>query len=218
MRQIFEIVKDNLLFTDISFSDFEQMLDCMTAKVAKYGKDEIILLSGDTIDFVGLVLSGSVRIIKEDFEGRTTIYDEVGVSEAFGEVFACVEAAHSPVTIVSAEASEILFIDYRKIISYCSNACPFHSQLIANMLKLVARKAQMLNQKIEILSQRTIRDKLMCYFNFERGAATKFKVPYNRGEMADYVCVDRSAMSKELSKMRDEGLIEYFKNEFEILQ
>jgi len=217
MKKIFEAIKSNPLFQGIAFSDFERMLGCLSAKTACYKKDDVILLSGDTVNFVGLILSGSVKIIKEDINGNYTILMELSISEMFGEVFACAGISQSPVTIQAADDVEILFIDYKKIITLCSSTCPFHASLIGNMLKLIAKKNLMLNQKIDILSKRTTREKLLCFFDLQRGAAKKFTIPFNREELARYLCVDRSAMSNELCKMRDEGLINFQKNKFEIL-
>ena len=218
MKKIFEALKNNLLFQGIAFSDFEHMLDCLSSRTAYYKKDEVILLSGDAVNFVGLVLSGGVRIIKEDIDGHAAILADLGVSEAFGETFACAGISQSPVTIQAADNSEILFLDYNRIITSCTSACPYHAKLIANMLKLVAQKNLMLNQKIDILSKRTTREKLMCFFDAQRGAAKKFIIPFNREELAHYLCVDRSAMSNELCKMRDAGLIKFSRNNFEILE
>lgn len=217
MKRIFEKVKNNPLFQGIAFSDFESMLSCISARTASYKKDDIILLSGDTVNFIGLILLGDVKVIKEDIDGNITILTELGVSEVFGEVFACAGIDHSPVTVQALEDTEILLIDYKKIILSCSSACPFHAKLIENMLKLLAHKNLALNQKIDILSKRTTREKLMCFFDYQRGAAGRFTIPYNREELAHYLCVDRSAMSNELCKMRDEGLLKFWKNSFEIL-
>ena len=218
MKKIFDLVKNNPLFDRIAFSDFENMLRCLSAKTVRYKKGNVILLSGDAVSFVGLILSGSVQMIKEDEDGRSAIFTELAVPDIFGEVFACAGISHSPVTVQAAEDSEILFIDYKRIITSCSSACPFHSKLIENMLKLIAVKNMLLNRKIEILSKRTTREKLFCYFDLHRGAAKKFSVSFNREELARYLCVDRSAMSNELCKMRDEGLIRFHKNTFEILK
>jgi CRP-like cAMP-binding protein len=217
MKKHFELVKSNPLFKGIAFSDFDRMLACISADTAKYQKKEIILLSGDAVDFVGLVLSGSVQIIKEDIDGRITILTELGVSELFGEAFACAEIAQSPVTVQAVEDTEVLLINYKRIITSCASACPFHTKLIENMLRLIAQKNLMLNQKIEILSKRTTREKLLAFFEIQRGPARKFTIAYNREELAHYLCIDRSAMSGELCKMRDEGLIRFQKNSFEIL-
>jgi len=217
LNKIFETVKTNPLFHRIAFSDFEQMLGCLSAKTVFHKKDDVILLSGDTINFVGLILSGSVKLIKEDIDGRFTILAKLNISDIFGETFACAGISQSPITLQADEDSEILFIDYKRIITSCTGACPFHATLIENMLKLISMKNLMLNQKIEILSKRTTREKLKCYFDTQRGAAKKFSIPFNREELAHYICVDRSAMSNELCKMRDEGLIKFKRNEFEIM-
>ncbi|MCL2856666.1 MAG: Crp/Fnr family transcriptional regulator [Oscillospiraceae bacterium] len=217
MKKIFEIAKINPLFQGIALVDFEHMLNCLSTRTAMYRKGDMILLSGGCVNFVGLILSGSVKIIREDVSGNATILAKLTVSEIFGEVFACAEILHSTVTVQAVEDTEVLFIDYSRIIMSCTSACNFHTQLIKNMLKLVARKNIMLNQKLEILSKRTTRDKLLCFFDFQRGAAKEFTVPFNREEMASYLCVDRSAMSNELCKMRDDGLLKFNRNQFEIM-
>jgi CRP-like cAMP-binding protein len=217
LNKIFEAVKHNPLWGGIGYSDFENMIRCMDAKTKNYKKGDVVLLSGDTVSQIGLILSGRVKIIREDVDGNASILTELGISELFGEVFACAGIDHSPVTIQATEKSEILFFNFRKVITTCSSACVFHSRLIENMMKLLAQKNLLLNQKIEILSKRTTKEKLLAFFDTQRGAAKKFTTPYNREEMARFLCVDRSAMSNELCKMRDEGLIRFDKNTFEIL-
>jgi len=217
MKNIFDAVKNNPLWSGIGYGDFESMIRCMESKTQNYEKGDIVLLSGDTVNYIGLILSGSVKIIKEDMDGNITILTELSASDLFGEVFACAGIDVSPVTVQASEKCEILFLNYRKIITVCSSACGFHSRLIENMLKLIAQKNLLLNQKIEIISKRTTREKLLLFFDTQRGMSKKFTIPYNREEMAHYLCVDRSAMSKELCKMRDEKLIKFKKNEFELL-
>ena len=216
MKKVFEAVKSNPLFEGVTFSDFGRMADCLSATTAVYPKGGVILLSGDSMDFVGLILSGGVQMVQEDRNGRVSILSSLGVSELFGEEFACAGVSHSPVTVRTAEGAEILRMDYRRFVTSCASACPCHARLIENMLRLIARKSLALNRKIEILSRRTTREKLLCFFDMRRGAAKKFTIPYNREELAQYLCVDRSAMSNELCKMRNEGLIRFQKNTFEI--
>ena len=205
------------MFQGIAPGEFDTMLSCLAARTARYKKDEIILLSGAAVDSVGLILSGSVRIVREDADGNSTIIAELTISEIFGEVFACAGITQSPVTVAAAEDAEILFLNYRKIITTCPSACVYHARLIENMLSLLARKNLMLNQKIEILSKRTTREKLLYFFDSQRGAENRFSIPFNREELARYLSVDRSAMSKELCKMRDEGLLRFKRNHFELL-
>jgi CRP-like cAMP-binding protein len=218
MKRLFELPKSNDLFNGIALSDFEKMMDCLSTRKTAYQKGEVILLAGNPVNFIGLVVSGSVQILKTDIDGRVNLLAELGVSELFGETFACAGIDHSPVTVIASEHTEVLLMNYRKIITTCTSACTFHNKLIENMIKLLARKNLMLNQKIEILSKRTTREKLMCFFHLHRGAAKKFTIPFNREELAQYLCVDRSAMSAELSKMRDEGIIKFEKNVFEVLK
>ncbi|MDR2899520.1 MAG: Crp/Fnr family transcriptional regulator [Clostridiales bacterium] len=217
MEKIFNAIEKNPLFTGIAPGDFKSMLNCLSARMADFKKNEVILLSGNPVNFVGLVLSGSVQVIKEDKEGNTTILTELGASEIFGETFACAGVNESPVTVLAALDTSVLTMDYRKIITLCSSNCPFHAKLIENMLKVIALKNIMLNRKIEILSKRSTREKIMCFLEAYMGEDKIFTIPYNREELASYLCVDRSAMSNELSKMRNEGIIDFYKNRFEIL-
>ena len=217
MKYIFEVVKHNSLWSGIGYSDFESMIKCMGAETRQYDKGDVVLLSGDTVNNIGFVVSGSVKVIKEDVDGNISILTELAASELFGEVFACAGIDHSPVTVQASDKCEIMFMNYRKVITSCSSACEFHSRLIDNMLKLIAQKNLLLNQKIEILSKRSTREKLLAFFDMHRGAAKRFTIPFNREELAHYLSVDRSAMSNELCKMRDEGLIKFHKHDFEIL-
>ena len=216
MNKIYEAARNNPLWNGIGHDDFEKMFRCIGAGTRRYAKGDMILLAGDAVKFIGLVLSGGVKIIREDADGNVTIMTELGVSEIFGEVFACAGIGVSPVTVRASEDCEILFINYKKVITSCASACGFHSKLIENMLGILAKKNLMLNQKIEVLSKRTIREKLLTFFDAQRGSAKKFSIPYNREELAHLICADRSATSNELCKMRDEGLIKFRKNEFEI--
>ena len=218
MEKSLKTLKSNPLFEGVDFVDFEMVINCLEGRLAFYAKDGIILLAGDALDYVGLILSGSVRIIKEDIDGRIAILTELVASDVFGEVFACADVPQSPVTIQAATDTEVLFLDYKRIVTTCTAACPFHTQIIKNMLKLIAVKNMALDQKIEILSKRTTREKLLCFFDMQRGSAHIFTIPFNREELAQYLCVNRSALSNELSKMRDEGLIRFNRNRFEILE
>ncbi|MCL2641938.1 MAG: Crp/Fnr family transcriptional regulator [Candidatus Bathyarchaeota archaeon] len=219
MKKIFETAKNNPLLQGIAFSDFEQMMTCLSAKTTTYKKDDTILLTGNTINFVGIILSGSIKTLKEDPNGQTTLLTQQNAPELFGETYACAGIDHSPITIQATENNtEILLIDYKRINTSCTSACPYHRRLIKNMLKIIATKNIILNQKIEILTKRTTREKLVTYLNTQKGPTKKFTIPYNRKELAQHLCVDRSAMSNELCKMRNEGLIKFNKNTFEIIQ
>ncbi len=183
-----------------------------------YGKNEIILNVGDSINFVGAVLEGSVKIIKTDYDGNESIIAEVLEGDIFAEVFACAEIFRSPVSIISATQSKVLFFDYRKIITSCSSSCIFHQKLISNMLNVVANKSLYLHRRIDIISKKSLRDKILTYFHYERMGRKRFFISMNREELASFLCADRSALSNELSKMKKDELIDYSKNEFVLLK
>ena len=137
----------------------------------------------------------------------------------FGEVFACASVKEMPVSVYAAEKSSVMLLDFKRLLTTCSNACPFHSKVIQNLLQIVSEKALALNKRIEIMSKRSIRDKLICYLTmeYERTRKLQFAIPFNRQQLADYLCVERSALSAEMSRMKKEGIIDYRKNEFWLL-
>ncbi|MGE4485023.1 MAG: Crp/Fnr family transcriptional regulator [Oscillospiraceae bacterium] len=207
------------LFQGIAPDELKSVLTCLNAHKRAYKKQDIILSEGQEVLSVGIVLSGKVQIIKEDFMGNRTIMSEVLPGELFAEAFSCVHMDELPVTVLSVADSEILWIDYRRIVTVCSSACKFHIKLIENMLAVLASKNIQLSQKIEHISKRTTREKLLSYLSdqAERYGSDEFDIPFNRQELADYLCVDRSAMSNELCKLRDEYIINFHYRHFVLI-
>lgn len=218
MKTIFDNIQANRLFKGISLDDFETMFDCVEGRVNAYEKGTVIQLAGDPVKHVGLVVSGTVQVMREDGEGRQNLMAELGKGELFGEVFACAEVSHSPVTVLASTNCQVLHLNYHKVITACSSACSFHQILIKNMLALMAEKNLLLHQKIDILSRRTTRERLLLFFDYHRQGARRFTIPFSREELAAYLCVERSAMSAELSRMQRDGLILSHKNCFERLK
>ncbi|NLA87133.1 MAG: Crp/Fnr family transcriptional regulator [Clostridiales bacterium] len=219
MTKYLPVLKKCLLFASFEETNIGQILPCLSATVRQAEKNTFILSTDDSVGYVGLILSGRVQVIKEDFWGRKDILSQLGPAELFAESFSCAHTAHIPVSVLAVEPTEIMLIDCRKIIRTCSSACTFHSQLISNMLEIIANKNIMLMQKIEQLSKRTTREKVLAYLSAEAQKAGKnyFDIPFSRQEMADYLSVDRSAMSFELGKMRNEGLIDFDRNHFKLI-
>ena len=207
------------LFSGVQPADVGKMLSCLSIHQRQYEKDAYIFTADQPPREIGIVLSGSVTLIKEDYWGNRAIIARINAGGVFGEACSCTDAKAMPVSVVAAERCEILFLDYRKVTTTCPNACPFHTALIQNMLGLIAGKNLMLTNKISHLVKRTTREKLLSYFSEQAEAAgsSRFTIPFNRQELADYLSVDRSAMSTERGKLRDEGLLEYHKNEFTLL-
>jgi len=217
MNQFYNAAKSNQLFEGITQSEFVAILTCLSARVSSYAGGDRVLLSGDQVNSLGLILSGNIRITREDIRGNVTILAKLGPPETFAEALVCAEVSQSPVTVQATEDTEILHIDYGKIFVACDNDCSCHEQMIKNMTKLLAQKNLLLNRKIEVLSKRTTREKILCLLDHQKTQSKKIILHLNREEMANYLCVDRSALSSELSKMRDDGLIRYERNKFEIV-
>ena len=207
------------LFLGIRPEDMDAMLGCIGYHVREYKKGEIIAFEAETINHVGLVMKGSVDMIKEDVWGNRTMLLRSYAEDVFGETFACGEDSLSVVTFVAAEDSKVMFLSFCRVMHTCTHACVFHQTLIENMVRIIARKNRELMRKIEVVSKKTLREKILAYLSIQSQAqgASRFEIPLGRVEWAEYLCADRSALTRELSKMKDEGLIDYQRNWFEIL-
>ncbi len=207
------------LFDGISPTELNSMLYCLSGRKKTYEKDEYIFLEGDEINYVGIVLSGQIWMIKDDYWGNRAIIARLTRGELFGESFASSSKGVIMESVIAAERSKVLFIDYKKIVTPCASACGYHSILIRNMLKLIANKSILLTEKMDFITKRTTREKLTAYLSAvakEQGS-NKITIPFDRQGLADFLSVDRSALSRELSRMRDEGIINYKKNKFTLL-
>ena len=220
MEKYFHILRKCLLFSQIKDENLLALLHCLGASVKTYNKKETILEEGNPAKYIGIVLSGSAQLIQLDYFGNRSILSTAEPSELFAESFACAEVPSIPISVVANEASEIMLIDCQRIIHSCSNACDFHQQMIYNLLKNVAVKNILFHQKIEITAKRSTREKLMAYLSLqaEKAGSQSFDIPFDRQELADYLEVERSGLSAEISKLRKEGVLRSEKNHFELLR
>ena len=219
MKQYFEVLRQCPLFYDIEDEHLLSMLSCLNAKVRHFRKKQPILSEGEPAQYIGIVLSGSAQIEQTDYFGNRSIVARALPSELFGEAFACAGAKSIPVDVVATEDSQVLFIDCLRILQSCSNTCSFHRQMIYNLMKVVATKNLIFHQKIQITSKRSTREKLLAFLHLQakQKNSSRFEIPYDRQELADYLQVDRSGLSAEISKLRREGIIKNQKNSFELL-
>ena len=196
------------------------MLRCLGAQTRRLARRQAVLLEGDPAEYLGIVLQGAVEVLRDDFYGNRSLVARIGPMQLFAETFACAQAAAMPVSVVAACESEVLLLDCRRVLQGCANACGFHSRVVSNLLQVVAAKNLLLNQKLELVSRRTTREKLMAYLLLQakQQGGPEFTIPLNRQGLADYLEVDRSAMSAELSRLRRDGWVEYRKNWFRILK
>lgn len=219
MKNFYPILEKSALFNGIRMEDLTSMLGCIGGQTLTVSKGQSIYREGDPATHVGMVLSGAVRLVREDYYGNRSIVAHIGPSELFGETYACAEIMLLPVSVVADEDSTVLLMDCRRITTTCSSACAFHNRIIFNLLKLVAVKNLVFDQKIQITSKRSTREKLMAYLlnQAKIQGSNRFTIPYDRQELADYLEVDRSGLSAEISKLRREGILECVKNQFILL-
>ena len=174
---------------------------------------------GTAAKYIGIVLSGSVQTIQVDYYGNRSILSTATATELFAEAFACASTESLPVSVIADEPSEIMFIDCGHILHTCANNCGFHQQLIYNLMKDLANKTILFHKRIEVTSKRTTREKLLTYLSIQakESGKSKFIIPYDRQELADFLEVERSGLCAEIGKLVREGVIRSQKNKFEIL-
>ncbi len=219
MKEIAKFLRNCKLFTNIEGEELLHLLTCLNAKVYKFNRGNFIWMQGDSDYKVGIVVEGKVNIIKEDIMGNRSLIAAIPAPHIFGESLVSSETPVSPVSVQAAMDSKIMLFDFLRLVKSCGSACNYHTRLIQNMMKILASKNIYLNEKIDYLSRTTTRQKVAAYLiNHITDADSLLSViPLNREELADYLGVNRSALSRELSIMRDEGLISFKKNIFSIL-
>ncbi|MBO4317033.1 MAG: Crp/Fnr family transcriptional regulator [Mailhella sp.] len=212
----FSFLVNTPLFRGIREEDLITMLSCLGAHEKCYCRDEIIYHAGDAVTDIGLVLSGSVNTYASFVWGSSQIIGHAGSGDIFAESHAAIPGKELPGDIAASEDSSVLFIDINRLLNVCPNTCAFHSRLIRNMVKLYAAASLRLSARMMYTAPRSIRNRLLVYLSDQsrENGSMRFTVPFSRQQMADYLGVDRSAMSNELSKLQKEGLITYRKNEF----
>ena len=207
------------LFEGIQEPELAGLFSCLGAAVRRYERGGIALVEGQKLDTIGIVLSGEVEVASEDAAGNRHIIGRVGPSSLFGETIACAGEARSPVTVTAIVPSEVLGIDFGRLVRPCGIVCPRHQALITNMLRILAEKNIMLTRKMDVLTRKTIRGRLAAYLlsEMQRAGYLEFGIPFDRNGLAEYLSCDRSALSRELGHMKDEGIIDYRKNHFAVL-
>ncbi len=207
------------MFDGIGEKCIESLLACCNVKSAVFDKGEVIITSGKIYDEFGILMQGKAKIIEEDFWGNENLISIAKENDTFAEAFSFIPNTQCQVTVIAIEKCEVLFINAKRILETCKNECGIHEKVIKNIMFDFARKTIYLNRKINHLSKRTTKQKIMCFLSdmaLESGN-TEFCIPFNRQQMADYLSVDRSAMSSELSDLKKQGKLDYRKNRFVLL-
>ncbi|MGN1058958.1 MAG: Crp/Fnr family transcriptional regulator [Clostridia bacterium] len=207
------------LFRHISESETASVLDCLCASVKRFAKDEVIFRTGEVVEAAGLVLSGAVHIEQTDLWGNRSILAAVMPGELFAEGYAILSGQQSTVDAVAVKDCEIIFFSVARILQTCSAACVFHTRLIRNLVEDLAAKNAQLTMKITHTTPKSIRGRVLSYLSSQAAqqGSYQIQIPFSRQQLADYLCVERSALSGELSKMQREGLITFYKNQFTLI-
>ena len=207
------------LFYGIKPDEMNAMLGCIGYHIGTFKKGDIVAFEGDHLKHIGIIMKGSVDMVKEDLWGNKTMLMRMRKDELFGETFACGSDNLSVVTFLVSEDAKVLFMPFDRVMHSCTMACQFHHRLIENMVKIIADKNRDLMRKVDVVSKRTIREKLLAYLSIQAQVQKSryVEIPLGRVELAEYLCVDRSALTRELAKMKEDGLIDYDKNCFRIL-
>lgn len=218
MNTYSETLAKSPLFAGISLQSYDALLNCIGGKTKQYAKGEFISLTGDTINCIGVMLSGRVYMLKEDVFGNRAILNDIARGAIFGESFICSGSYSLTVSIQAAEKSEILFLPFDRVMQSCSSACQFHQALIKNMLVMIAKKNIKLIEKLEVTTKHSLREKVLAYLSqlAQEQNSSNVTSPLGRIDLADFLGADRSALTRELNKMRDDGLLDYEKNTYKL--
>ncbi len=219
MEKYIPILKRTQLFSGVGEEEIGAMLNCLQARLCTYKKGEYVLRQGEHLDKILVLVGGKLHIQRDDYWGNRSIINMVSVGEMFGEAYVAPESGTLMNDVLAVEDSAVIFFDVKRIITVCSAACRFHSMVVQNLFFAISEKNRRLVQKLTFMTKRTTREKLIAYLSEEakRQNSSEFSIPFNRQQLADFLSVDRSAMSNELCKMRDEGLIEFEKSYFKLL-
>lgn len=216
MENYFWIIRNSQLFFGLDEKEIHEMLACLEAKQKHFRKGKVIFRAGDTTEIFGLLLAGSVSVFWDDFWGERKVLACVAPGQTFAENFAGAPGTVMPVNFAAGEDCDVLFLNIRRILTVCSAACSHHSRIIRNLLSSLAVKNLACGEKLAHMAQRTTRQKLLSYFSAvaQRNQNFEFDIPFSRQQMADYLSVERSGLSQELSRLKKDGMIDWHKNHF----
>lgn len=220
MEKYIDLISASSLFTGISREELRSLMNCLQARTVAVRKGEPVFLEGDPAGFVGIVLEGIVQLVRYDYYGDRIVLGNAMPGELFAEAYACAGVDAMPVSAYGLQNSRVVLLSFRKMLTVCSHACPFHNRLVKNMMQLVAMRNLELDRKIRLMSHKTTREKLMAYLMEQAKNAEKreFTIPFDRQALADYLGVERSAMSAELGKLKKDGILETKGSWFRLLE
>ncbi|MHB1316050.1 MAG: Crp/Fnr family transcriptional regulator [Christensenellales bacterium] len=208
------------LFEGISEEEYAAMMTCFQARFEKFAPRQSICNFGSSHNSVGIIQKGSAIVRRIDVDGNSSVLEYLNENSIFGEVLAFSTSAGDSIDVVSVDSCEVMFIDYDHIVGRCPKACTYHSTLVYNMLRMISTKTLELSERVEILSNRSIRNKLLCYFRLLaiKANSRTFLLPFSLSHLAEYISVDRSAMMREIKNMKEDGLVSIIRREITLLK
>ena len=215
----FSLISQTTLFRGYTPVETEDLLRGLRASVRRFVRDSAVYTAGKSVSNIGIVLSGTAQIENNDIWGNTSILGLVKPGEVFAEAHACVPGEPMMVDVIATEDTEILFVNVPEIFRLASSGKGNYTRLIQNLVIISARKNLTLSRRILHTSSKKIRGRLLSYLSYqaELQGSNRIEIPLNRQQLADYLCVERAAMSAELSRLQKQGLLTTNKNHF-ILQ
>ena len=220
MKEYFELLSASPLFQGIGGDELESMLQCLGARVMDVPKGDPVFLEGDAAGFIGIVLEGSIQVVQEDFFGNRNVIHHSREGDIFAEAFSFTGLDTMPVSGYAVKNSRVMLLSCIRMMTVCANACGFHNRLVKNLLQLVSRKNMMLSEKIRYMSKKTTREKLLAFLSAQakQAGSPEFTIPFDRQALADYLGVERSAMSAEIGKLQKDGILQSKGSFFRITQ
>ncbi|MCR4434758.1 MAG: Crp/Fnr family transcriptional regulator [Clostridiales bacterium] len=214
-----EVISKSTLFKGVAEEEIPRILDCLNSKVVDYKKNEYVALADEVFNGVGLVLNGEVAVIKENYSGSRTFLAVFKKGDLVGEIIAFYGENKWPATVLAQSDCTIMYIHPEKILDVCDKVCSSHKALISNMVRIISKKAFLLNRKVEYLTIKSMNGKLSKYLleQYKKAGSSTFTIPLNREELADFLNVSRPSMSRELCKMRDSGIIDFYRESIRII-
>lgn len=212
------VLLDSPLFEGFPEEDLRHTLTCLQGEVHAYSRGEVIYSEGTKVTKIGLILEGSIDSIQEDYWGNRTLLGRVRAGRLFAESYIFAHADALPFSIVSVQRTVVLFLRYEKLVAPCEKVCDFHKRLISNLLSITAKKNIILLRKVNLVTRHTVREKVLGYLSAEarKSNSNRITLSLNRQDLADYLAMDRTTLSNELSKLQREGIISYARNVVEL--
>lgn len=218
MENYLPLLQTTSLFSGIEAGDLRALLACLGAVVRAYGRGETLILAGQPSRSVGIVLSGGIEAVRPAPDGSLVPITHMGPGGVFGDVLGGSSLA-SPVTVTARDLCEVLLIPYDRLLALGSDSPPAHRRALQNLVRTISDKYFLLSRRVDLLVLKTLRAKVCAYLltEAERARSLTFTIPFTRIQLADYLNCDRSALSRELSLMQREGLLDTYKSSFKLL-